>query len=225
MPIALKANVTRGQTSNDNVCQDGSDKDKDEEEEFNSIVKNLWKLFKKGNRFKRENFFGNSGDRFDRGHRSKGVGSSRGKRNCYGCGSKNHFVDDCLKAKMNKAFVGGDWSDSEDGDQIEKDAKCLMAIGSQKGSTCKDIYFLPLQRYQPSSERPRSHHFDLTKGGEGKQRAKAYGEEDKLLKLKKRKLTMHALSKGALLSCFVVISFAFEYIFVIIKNGEIVGAK
>ncbi|GJT25685.1 putative reverse transcriptase domain-containing protein [Tanacetum coccineum] len=122
-----------GQTSNDGVCQDGSDKDKDKEEEFNSIVKNLWKLFKKGNRFKRENCFGNGGDRFDRGHRSKAVGSSRGKRNCYGCGSKNHIVDDCLKAKMNKAFVGGAWSDSEDGDQMEKDAKCLMAIGSQKG--------------------------------------------------------------------------------------------
>ncbi|GKB23540.1 DUF4219 domain-containing protein [Tanacetum coccineum] len=99
MPIALKANVTRGQTSNDSICQDG------------------------------KNRFGNGGDRFDRGHRSKGVGSSKGKHNCYGCGSKNHFVDDCPKAKMKKAFVGGAWSDSEDGDQIEKDATCLMAIG------------------------------------------------------------------------------------------------
>ncbi|GJV90409.1 putative reverse transcriptase domain-containing protein, partial [Tanacetum coccineum] len=134
MPIALKANVTRGQTSNDSVCQDGSDEDEDEEEEFNSIVKNLWKLFKKGNRFDRENLFGKGGDRFDRGHgnRSKGVGSSRGKRNCYGCGSKNHFVDDCLKAKMKKAFVGGAWSDSKDGDQMEKGTTCLMAIGLQK---------------------------------------------------------------------------------------------
>ncbi|GJW92332.1 hypothetical protein Tco_0169885 [Tanacetum coccineum] len=134
MPIALKANVTRGQTSNDSLCQDGSDEDEDEEEEFNSIVKNLWKLFKKGNRFERENRFGNGGDRFDRGHsnRSKGVGSSRGKHNCYGCGSKNHFIDDYPKAKMKKALVGGAWSDSEDGDQMEKDATCLMVIGSQK---------------------------------------------------------------------------------------------
>nr|GEV24222.1 reverse transcriptase domain-containing protein [Tanacetum cinerariifolium] len=104
MPIALKANVTRGQTSNDSVCQDGSDedkdKDKDKEKEFNSIVRNLWKLFKKGNRFNRENRLGNGGDRFDRGHRSKGVGRSRGQHNCYGCGSKNHFVDDCPKAKL-----------------------------------------------------------------------------------------------------------------------------
>ncbi|GKA55381.1 putative nuclease HARBI1 isoform X1 [Tanacetum coccineum] len=132
--LALKAKVTRGQTSNDSICQDGSDVDEDKEEEFNSIVKNLWKLVKKGNRFERENRFVNGGDRFDRGHgnRSEGVRSSRGKRNCYGCGSKNHFVDDCPKAKIKKAFVGGAWSDSEDGDQMEKDATCRMAIGLQK---------------------------------------------------------------------------------------------
>nr|GEV30106.1 UBN2 domain-containing protein [Tanacetum cinerariifolium] len=35
--LALKAKVTRGQTSNDSVCQDESDEDK----EFNSIVRNL----------------------------------------------------------------------------------------------------------------------------------------------------------------------------------------
>ncbi|GKE10752.1 hypothetical protein Tco_1414303 [Tanacetum coccineum] len=81
MLIALKANVTRGQTSNDSVCQDGSDEDKDEDKE---------EVFNRG-----------------RGNRSKGVGSSRGKRNCYGCGNKNHFFDDCLKAKMKKAFFGG----------------------------------------------------------------------------------------------------------------------
>ncbi|GKC33161.1 zf-CCHC domain-containing protein, partial [Tanacetum coccineum] len=134
MPVALKANVTWGQTSNDSVCQDVSGEDEDGEEEFSSIVKNLWKLFKKGNRFERENSFGNGGDRFDRGHgnRNKGVGTSRGKHNCYGCGSKNHFVDDCPKTKMKKAFFSGAWSDSEDGDQMEKDATCLMVIGSQK---------------------------------------------------------------------------------------------
>ncbi|GJV03191.1 putative reverse transcriptase domain-containing protein, partial [Tanacetum coccineum] len=112
MPIALKANVTRGQTSNDSVCQDGSDEDEDEEEEFNSIVRNLWKLFKKGKRFERENRFGNSGDKFDRGRggRSKGVVSSRQEHSCYSCGSKNHFLDDCPRAKVKKASVGGAWS-------------------------------------------------------------------------------------------------------------------
>ncbi|GKA02110.1 hypothetical protein Tco_0674775 [Tanacetum coccineum] len=91
--IALNAIVTRGQTSNDS-------------------------LFKKGNRFKRENCFGNGGDRFDkgRGDRSKCVGSSRRELSCYSYGSKNHFVDDCLRAKVIKAFVGGALSDSEDSD-------------------------------------------------------------------------------------------------------------
>nr|GEU80974.1 retrovirus-related Pol polyprotein from transposon TNT 1-94 [Tanacetum cinerariifolium] len=102
-------------------------------ENFNK-VKNLWKLFKKGNRFERENRFGNGGDRFDRGHgnRSKYVGSTSGKHNYYDCSSKNHFVDDFSKAKMKKVFVDGAWSDSEDGDQMEKDATCLMAIDLQK---------------------------------------------------------------------------------------------
>ncbi|GJS84579.1 UBN2 domain-containing protein [Tanacetum coccineum] len=207
LPVALKANVTRGQTSNDSVCQDGSD----EEEEFNSMMKNLWKFFKKGNRYK--DGHGNS---------SKGVGSSRGKHNCYVCGSKNHFVDDCPKAKMKKALCAKHTANV-----------MLLTYGSpswnkgeqrrSRGSTCKDIYFLPLQRYQPSNESPRYHLFVLTKGGEGKLRVRAHGREDKLLKLKIRKLTMHASSKGASLSCFVVISFAFRYIFVIIKKGEIVG--
>ncbi|GKD63131.1 hypothetical protein Tco_1305239, partial [Tanacetum coccineum] len=52
-----------------------------------------------------------------------------------------------------------------------------------RDTTSKYIYSLPLQRYQPSSERPRFCLLDLMKGGEGKRRARAYGGEDKLLKL------------------------------------------
>nr|GEX33498.1 hypothetical protein [Tanacetum cinerariifolium] len=135
----------------------------------------MYSLFKKGNRFKRGNRFGNGGDRFDKGH-GKCVGSSRGRRNCYGCGIKNHFIDECLNEKMRKAFVCGSWSDSEDGDQMEKDVTCLMVANfatslkvsqahckgdaldpwisaleqreqRSRGITCKDIYFLPLERY------------------------------------------------------------------------------
>ncbi|GJR05720.1 hypothetical protein Tco_0528704 [Tanacetum coccineum] len=36
------------------------------------------------------------------------------------------------KPKENKAFVRGAWSDSEDGDEPQDDATCLMAIGSQE---------------------------------------------------------------------------------------------
>ncbi|GJV12688.1 hypothetical protein Tco_1354229 [Tanacetum coccineum] len=59
MANTLKAKCIRGQTSNDNELQIESDEDEDkEEEEFNLIVRNIWKLFNKGNRFKRENRFG-----------------------------------------------------------------------------------------------------------------------------------------------------------------------
>ncbi|GJW64479.1 hypothetical protein Tco_0116363 [Tanacetum coccineum] len=60
---------------------------------------------------------------------------------------------------------------------------CNKGEQRSRGSTCKDIYFLPLQRYLPSSKRPRSLLFELTIRGKGKQRARAYGGEDELLKL------------------------------------------
>ncbi|GJS27681.1 hypothetical protein Tco_0488301 [Tanacetum coccineum] len=40
--------------------------------------------------------------------------------------------DQCRKPKENKAFVGGAWSDTEDGDEPQNDATCLMAIKSQE---------------------------------------------------------------------------------------------
>ncbi|GKA76279.1 hypothetical protein Tco_0782740 [Tanacetum coccineum] len=43
---------------------------------------------------------------------------------------KGHFASECRKPKENKAFVGGAWSNSEDGDKPQNDATCLMAIGS-----------------------------------------------------------------------------------------------
>ncbi|GJZ98047.1 DUF4219 domain-containing protein [Tanacetum coccineum] len=119
--LALKAKVIREQTSDD--------------------MRNLWKLFKKGNKLERENHYGNNGDKFDRGRgrRSKGVGSSIRERNCYGCGSKNHFIDDCPKAKMKKSFVGVAWSDCEDGDQMEKDATYMSHGDRKKVNTTKAL--------------------------------------------------------------------------------------
>ncbi|GJZ43159.1 hypothetical protein Tco_0590414, partial [Tanacetum coccineum] len=48
------------------------------------------------------------------------------------CDNKNHFIGECPKPKKNKAFIGGAWSDSEDGNEPQKEAKCLMAIDSQE---------------------------------------------------------------------------------------------
>ncbi|GJZ64458.1 hypothetical protein Tco_0620879 [Tanacetum coccineum] len=102
--LALKAKVTREQTSDDSDSQGGSDEDINEEEAeaFNLMDRNFRKLFCKG--FGRGNQFGNGG---------------------------NRFVS-VPKPKENKAFVGGAWSDSKDGNEHQNDATCLMEIDSQE---------------------------------------------------------------------------------------------
>ncbi|GJT78706.1 hypothetical protein Tco_1045431 [Tanacetum coccineum] len=44
----------------------------------------------------------------------------------------SHFINECPKPKENKAFIGGALSDSEDDDEPQNDATCLMVIDSQK---------------------------------------------------------------------------------------------
>ncbi|GJR14141.1 retrovirus-related pol polyprotein from transposon 17.6 [Tanacetum coccineum] len=129
--LALKAKVTREQTSDDSDSQGGSDEDIDEEEAeaFNLLARN----FRKGNRFGRGNQFGNlfgkgRGNSFE----DKGGESSKKKGACYNYGIEGHFASECRKPKKNKAFMGGAWSDSEDGDEHQNDATCLMAIDSQE---------------------------------------------------------------------------------------------
>ncbi|GKE14917.1 hypothetical protein Tco_1422494 [Tanacetum coccineum] len=86
--LALKAKVTREQTSYDSDSQDGSDEDINEEEAeaFNLLARN----FCKGNRFGRGNRFGNGGNRFGKGRgnsfEDKGAESSKKKEACYNCG-------------------------------------------------------------------------------------------------------------------------------------------
>ncbi|GKD39636.1 hypothetical protein Tco_1259843, partial [Tanacetum coccineum] len=90
----------------------GSDEDIDEEEEaeaFNLLARNFCKFFHKGNRFGHNNRFGNGANRIE-----------------------GHFASECRKPKENKAFIGGSWSDSEDDDEHQNDATCLMAINSQE---------------------------------------------------------------------------------------------
>ncbi|GJZ16757.1 zf-CCHC domain-containing protein [Tanacetum coccineum] len=64
--------------------------------------------------------------------RNKGGESSRQKRGCYNCGEEGHFIGEFPKPKENKAFVGRAWSDSEDSDEPQNDATCLMAVDSQE---------------------------------------------------------------------------------------------
>nr|GEY47652.1 hypothetical protein [Tanacetum cinerariifolium] len=116
MPIALKANVTKGQTGSNGICQDECDK----YEEINLMAKNFRKLFRKGVK---------KHDKFDICKENTNWGeSSRRERGCYNYGKNNHFIDDFPNPKRNKAFVRGSWSDSEDGNEPQNDATCLMDI-------------------------------------------------------------------------------------------------
>ncbi|GKC57515.1 zf-CCHC domain-containing protein, partial [Tanacetum coccineum] len=63
---------------------------------------------------------------------NKGGESSKPKGACYNCGIEGHFSSECRKPKDNKAFIGGAWSDSEDDDEHENDATCLMVVDSQE---------------------------------------------------------------------------------------------
>nr|GEX58421.1 hypothetical protein [Tanacetum cinerariifolium] len=87
--LALKAKVTREQTSDDSDSQGESDEDVDEEEAkaFKFLARNLRKFFCNGNQFGRGNRFGNGANKFGKG-----------------CG---HFASECRKPKENKAFIGG----------------------------------------------------------------------------------------------------------------------
>ncbi|GJS06211.1 hypothetical protein Tco_0363007 [Tanacetum coccineum] len=93
MPIALKANVTRGQTSRNSIRQDESDK----HEEINLMAKNFKRLLQKGVK---------KHDKFDIcKEKTKGCESSRHERGCYNYGNKNYFIGDCPKPRRNKGFI------------------------------------------------------------------------------------------------------------------------
>ncbi|GJZ89071.1 zf-CCHC domain-containing protein [Tanacetum coccineum] len=155
--LALKDKVTREQTSYDNDSQGENDEEVDEEEAeaFNLLARNFQKFFRKGNQFGRGNRFGNGGNWFGKGRGNnfgnKGGEISKPKGVCYICGIEGHFASECRKSKENKAFVGGSWSDSEDGDEQPNDATCLMAIDSQEivskpSSSNYDLNYIDLQK-------------------------------------------------------------------------------
>nr|GEV43548.1 hypothetical protein [Tanacetum cinerariifolium] len=63
---------------------------------------------------------------------NKGGESLEPKGACYICGIEGYFASECRNPKENRAFIEGAWSDSEDGDEAQNDATCLMANDSQE---------------------------------------------------------------------------------------------
>ncbi|GJR55554.1 hypothetical protein Tco_1406075 [Tanacetum coccineum] len=128
LPLDELISNLKEQTSDDSDSQGGSDKDTDEEAEaFNLLARNFSKFFHKGGE------------------------SSKLKGACYNCDMEDHFTSECRKPNENKAFMGGAWSDSEDGDEQPNDATCLMAIDSQEvvskpSSSNYDMNYIDLQK-------------------------------------------------------------------------------
>ncbi|GJU22511.1 retrovirus-related pol polyprotein from transposon TNT 1-94 [Tanacetum coccineum] len=154
--LALKAKVAREQTSDDSDSQGESDEDIDEEEAeaFNLLARNFHKIFRKGNLFGRGNRFGNRANRFGKGRgnsfKNNDGESSKQQGACYNCEIEGHFASECRKPKENKAFMGGAWSDSEDGDGHLNDATCLMVIHSKEivskpSSSINDLKIIDFQ--------------------------------------------------------------------------------
>ncbi|GKB30016.1 hypothetical protein Tco_0869417, partial [Tanacetum coccineum] len=108
--LALKAKVTREQTSDDSEGGYDEEVDDEEAEAFNLMARNFREFFCKGNRFRQGNRFGNGTNRFGtgRGNRfgNKGGESSKKRAACYNYWIEDHFASECRKPKENKAFVG-----------------------------------------------------------------------------------------------------------------------
>ncbi|GJR05465.1 zf-CCHC domain-containing protein [Tanacetum coccineum] len=107
------------------VLEDNSTSDS-EDEEYAMAVRDFKKFFKRRGRFVRQPH-----DERKSSQRNKDDKNGKSERKCFKCGDPNHLIEECLKLSRDynqRAFVGGAWSDSdEDGEERNKDKKCLMA--------------------------------------------------------------------------------------------------
>ncbi|GKD44184.1 hypothetical protein Tco_1268829 [Tanacetum coccineum] len=100
-----------------------------EDEEYAMTVRDFKKFFRRRGKFIRQ-------PHNDKKAFLKVKEDNKGKvdRKCFKCGDPNHFISDHLKHSYNdqKAFVGGAWSDNDEGEDLKKDEICLMAHDSNE---------------------------------------------------------------------------------------------
>nr|GEV31167.1 zf-CCHC domain-containing protein/UBN2 domain-containing protein [Tanacetum cinerariifolium] len=120
--IALKA---RKESSDDSSTSDSED------EEDAMAIRDFKKFFKRRGRFVRQPH-----EERKSFQRNKDDKNGKGERKCFKCGDPNHLIGECPKLSRyqnQKAFVGGSWSDSDEGEEEKtKDEKCLMAKASNE---------------------------------------------------------------------------------------------
>ncbi|GKE54966.1 zf-CCHC domain-containing protein [Tanacetum coccineum] len=129
--LALKA---KKESSDEESSISGS-----EDKDYAMAVRNFKKFFKRRGRFTRQPQ--NDKKTFQRSRDDKN-GKSDGK--CFRCEDPNHLIGECAKPpsdKIQKAFVGGSWSDSgEEDDEKATYETCLMAHASGEVHS-KSSYF------------------------------------------------------------------------------------
>nr|GFC64499.1 hypothetical protein [Tanacetum cinerariifolium] len=78
---------------------------------------------------------------------------------------EGHFIGEFPKPKENKAIASEAWSDSEDDNEPQKDATCLMAVDSQEVNPKPSIYSnnLYLNGLQQENEELLKFNKDITK--------------------------------------------------------------
>ncbi|GJQ91861.1 copia protein [Tanacetum coccineum] len=117
--LALK--VRKVSSDEEESCS-GSD------EKYAMAVRDFKKFFRKRGKFVRQPYDDKKNIR-----KSKEEKKGKEERRCFKCGDPNHFISNCPKHSFNdqKAFVGGCWSNSEEGDD-SKDEICLMALDNNE---------------------------------------------------------------------------------------------
>ncbi|GJU26708.1 zf-CCHC domain-containing protein [Tanacetum coccineum] len=140
--LKWRANVTTIEESKDitSLSLDEGTKESSDEESSNSeiedkeyemVVRDFKKFFKRRGRFVRQ-------PRSDKKmfRRIRDDKNYKNERKCFRCVDPNHLIRECLKPlkdKNKRDFVGGSWSDrGEEDDENAKDETCLMAQASSE---------------------------------------------------------------------------------------------